>query len=159
MTAAAPGSPSTDRRRLARSFGQAADSYDRFRPDYPSAAVTAAVDSAQRVLDLGAGTGKLTRLLPAAGAQQVWAVEPDLQMRGVLTATSPNTTVLPGSAERIPLQDAAVDVVVVGQACTGSISTARCRRSPGCCGPEGAWCVCGTPPTDAMNSPEIGCAR
>lgn len=78
--------------------------------------MAAAVDSAHRVLDLGAGTGKLTRLLPAAGARQVWAVEPDPQMLAVLAAATADATALQGSAEQIPLPDATLDVVVVGQA-------------------------------------------
>lgn len=116
MTSSAAPDPAARRRRLANSFGQAADFYDRFRPDYPAEAVAAAVDGAHRVLDLGAGTGKLTRLLSATGARQVWAVEPDPQMLAVLAAATPDATVLRGSAEQIPLPDAAVDVVVVGQA-------------------------------------------
>ncbi|WP_353650355.1 class I SAM-dependent methyltransferase [Nakamurella sp. A5-74] len=116
MTSSAVSDPAARRRRLANAFGQAADSYDRFRPDYPADAVAAAVDGAHRVLDLGAGTGKLTRLLSAAGARQVWAVEPDRQMLAVLAAATPDAIVLGGSAEQIPLPDAAVEVVVVGQA-------------------------------------------
>lgn len=64
MTSFAVPDPVARRRRLANSFGQAAESYDRFRPAYPADAVAAAVDSAHRVLDLEAGTGKLTRRNP-----------------------------------------------------------------------------------------------
>jgi ubiquinone/menaquinone biosynthesis C-methylase UbiE len=116
MTSSALPDLAARRRRLANSFGQVADLYDRFRPDYPPEAVATALDGAHRVLDLGAGTGKLTRLLSAAGAGQVWAVEPDPQMLAVLAAATPGAIVLQGSAEQIPLPDATVEVVVVGQA-------------------------------------------
>ncbi|UKZ10409.1 methyltransferase domain-containing protein [Streptomyces viridifaciens] len=70
---------------------------------------------ARRVLDLGAGTGKLTALLVDAGLDVV-AVEPDGSMRDRLAAAVPKAAVRAGSAERIPLPDASVDAVVVAQA-------------------------------------------
>lgn len=68
-----------------------------------------------RVVDLGAGTGLLTRVLLRLG-QHVVPVEPDEQMRAQLARATPGTTALAGSAERIPLPDADADAVVVGQA-------------------------------------------
>jgi SAM-dependent methyltransferase len=67
------------------------------------------------VVDLGAGTGILSRLLRELG-HDVIAVEPDEQMRGQLRAASPGITVLGGAAESIPLADGSVDAVVAGQA-------------------------------------------
>ena len=90
--------------------------YERGRPDYPSAAVTAIVAELElrpgrTVLDLAAGTGKLTRLLAPSGANVV-AVEPVREMRERLTGV----VALAGTAERIPLADGFVDAVTVGQA-------------------------------------------
>jgi SAM-dependent methyltransferase len=67
------------------------------------------------VLDLGAGTGLLTRALRALG-HDVVAVEPDPQMRAHLRAASPDVTALAGCAEQIPLPAGSVDAVVAGQA-------------------------------------------
>lgn len=100
----------------ALSFGAAARLYDAVRPDYPAAAVAWALGAAAlRVLDLGAGTGRLTGVLLAAG-HEVIAVDPDEQMSAVLAEGHPRATVLTGSAERIPLPEGAVDAVVCGQA-------------------------------------------
>ncbi|MEV7597210.1 methyltransferase domain-containing protein [Kitasatospora sp. NPDC089797] len=100
----------------ARSFGLAADSYQHGRPGYPQALIGSAVPrAARRVLDLGAGTGQLTRLLVEAGLDVV-AVEPDRGMRERLAAAVPGAAVRAGSAEHIPLPDNSVDAVVVAQA-------------------------------------------
>jgi SAM-dependent methyltransferase len=101
----------------ALSFGAAAGEYDRFRPGYPAEAVTFAVGTSApaRVVDLGAGTGLLTRALLALG-HTVVPVEPDPGMRAQLTAASPATTALAGSAEAVPLPDADADAVLAGQA-------------------------------------------
>ncbi|MER5479229.1 class I SAM-dependent methyltransferase [Streptomyces sp. NPDC002734] len=100
----------------ALSFGSAARLYDSIRPTYPAQAVTWAVGAEPlRVLDLGAGTGLLTGALRAVG-HEVIAVEPDEQMRAMAAERHPGTQVLAGSAEDIPLPDASVDAVVVGQA-------------------------------------------
>jgi SAM-dependent methyltransferase len=97
-------------------FGAAAEAYERGRPSYPEAGVQLLVDEldigpGRDVLDLGAGTGKLTCLLVRTGAPVV-AVEPVAAMRALLTCAP----VLDGTAEAIPLGDASVDAVVVGQA-------------------------------------------
>lgn len=100
----------------ARSFGTAADRYDRYRPTYAAAAVVWALgERGQRVADIGAGTGILSRLLRDLG-HDVVAVEPDDAMRARLTEASPGVTALAGAAEQIPLPDQSVDAVVAGQA-------------------------------------------
>jgi SAM-dependent methyltransferase len=89
--------------------------YERGRPGYPPEAITApGVPSSAAVLDLGAGTGKLTRLLAAYFAR-VTAVEPDSQMRRRLVASRPEVEVLTGRAEAIPIGDASVDAVFAAQ--------------------------------------------
>ena len=99
------------------SFGRAASDYAENRPDYAQAAVDWALALAPgpRVLDLGAGTGKLTATLAAAGADTT-AVEPDAAMLGELRRALPDVRALAGSAEAIPLPDASVDAVVAGNA-------------------------------------------
>lgn len=99
-----------------RSFDAAADSYERARPGYPAAAIEWLVpEAAGRVLDLAAGTGKLTRLLVRPG-RDVVAVEPLPGMRARLADAVPGIEALGGTAEDILLPDADVDSVVVGQA-------------------------------------------
>lgn len=100
----------------ARSFGAAAAAYERGRPAYPARAIDWLLPStARRVLDLGAGTGKLTRQLRERGLDVV-AVEPSSEMREQLTRALPDVRVLAGTAEAIPLDDQAVDAVLVAQA-------------------------------------------
>ncbi|MGC4877006.1 class I SAM-dependent methyltransferase [Micromonospora sp. DT43] len=101
----------------ALSFGAAAGDYDRFRPRYPEAAIRWALDGLDdaRIVDLGAGTGILTRDVQALG-HQVVPVEPDPGMRAQLARSTPGTTALAGSAEAVPLPDAAADAVLVGTA-------------------------------------------
>jgi SAM-dependent methyltransferase len=107
------GAPSPDR---ASSFGRAADAYRRARPGYPAEAVRWLVpEGATRVLDLAAGTGKLTQALLALGVDVV-AVEPDDAMRAQLEDAAPGALALPGRADDIPLEDGAVDAVLVAQA-------------------------------------------
>jgi SAM-dependent methyltransferase len=98
-------------------FGAAAAAYAEHRPDYAPAAVRWALDPApgQRVLDLGAGTGKLTATLVALGAEVI-AVEPDPAMLTELRCALPAVRALSGTAEAIPLPDASVDAVLAGQA-------------------------------------------
>jgi SAM-dependent methyltransferase len=104
------------RRAQAVSFGAAAGTYERARPTYPDEAIDWLLPpGARRVLDLGAGTGKLTRGLRDRGLDVV-AVEPSAGMRGQLARMLPAVPVLAGAAERIPLADHAVDAVLVAQA-------------------------------------------
>jgi SAM-dependent methyltransferase len=102
---------------LSSSFGTAAVAYAAHRPDYAQAAVRWAVEPApgRRVLDLGAGTGKLTVTLVTAGADVI-AVEPDPAMLAELRRRLPAVRAVPGSAEAIPLPDACVDAVLAGNA-------------------------------------------
>jgi SAM-dependent methyltransferase len=105
------------RRLLSSSFGAAAVAYAEHRPDYPEAAVRWALEGApgRRVLDLGAGTGKLTAGLLALGTE-VTAVEPDPGMLGELRRSLPEVPALRGGAEAIPLPDGSVDAVLAGNA-------------------------------------------
>jgi SAM-dependent methyltransferase len=98
----------------------AADVYERGRPDYPAAAVDRIVERldlrpGRTVLDLAAGTGKLTRLLVPSGAT-VLAVEPLREMRKELEGRVPGVVALAGTAEHIPLTDGFVNGVTVGSA-------------------------------------------
>jgi SAM-dependent methyltransferase len=101
----------------ALSFGQAATDYDRFRPTYPYDAVKWAIGGPppRDVVDLGAGTGLLTRVALAAG-YAVTPVEPDAGMRAQFAAATPDVATLAGSAESVPLPDHSVDAVISGQA-------------------------------------------
>lgn len=103
--------------RDARGFARAADAYERGRPEYPPEAVHLIAERldlrpGRTVLDLAAGTGKLTRPLVATGAR-VLAVEPIAEMRARLPA---EVETFDGVAEAIPLADGSVDAVTVGQA-------------------------------------------
>jgi SAM-dependent methyltransferase len=100
----------------AASFGAVADAYERARPGYPADAVRWLTgDEPCDVVDLGAGTGKLTRSLVALG-HRVTAVEPLEEMLERLRVAVPGTTALLGSAESLPLPDDAADVVTCAQA-------------------------------------------
>lgn len=104
----------------AKGFSAGADAYERGRPNYAPEAIATlvrelAIGPGTRVLDLAAGTGKLTRQLVDTGAELV-AVEPIAEMRAKLVETVPTAEALEGTAERIPLPNHSVDAVVVGQA-------------------------------------------
>jgi SAM-dependent methyltransferase len=100
-------------RAAATGFSRAAAEYERGRPGYPAAALEPlALSPDLVVLDLAAGTGKLTRMLVESGATVI-AVEPVAEMRAELPAS---VEVLDGTAERIPLADGSVDLVTVAQA-------------------------------------------
>lgn len=120
-------------RRRARSFGATAAAYAAHRPDYPADGIrwglAAAAGEVRRVVDLGAGTGKLSVGLQSLGLEVV-AVEPDLEMLAELSARFRSGRVrsghsrsgripvraVAGAAERIPLARASADAVLVGQA-------------------------------------------
>ena len=101
--------------------GDNASSYERGRPSYPPAAIehlahVLDIGPGRTVVDLGAGTGKFSRLLAATGARVI-AVEPQAAMREQLSAVAPSSVeVLDGGAEHIPLADASVDVVCAATA-------------------------------------------
>jgi SAM-dependent methyltransferase len=102
-----------------RSFELVADVYERARPEYPPEAVAWIAERldlrpGRIVLDLGAGTGKLTRALLETGAR-VLAVEPGDEMRARLEQAAPGAEALRGSAEHIPLPADAVDAITAGQ--------------------------------------------
>jgi len=108
--------PDQGRRMRAVSFGAIAGAYERGRPPYPFQALDWLLPpGAARVLDLGAGTGKLTRQLRDRGLDVI-AVEPSAGMRGQLRLAVPGVPVLAGTAEQIPLADRCVDAVLVAQA-------------------------------------------
>jgi ubiquinone/menaquinone biosynthesis C-methylase UbiE len=101
------------------SFGRAAEAYERSRPGYPAGAVAWLAEKlglgpGRTVVDLGAGTGKLSRLLVETGARVV-AVEPVEEMRRLLETVA-GVQALAGTAEAIPLPDASADACTVAQA-------------------------------------------
>jgi SAM-dependent methyltransferase len=111
-----PASDQEQLRARAKSFGGAASIYDRARPGYPDAVVDWLLPAGQpQVVDLGAGTGKLTRLIADRGVD-VTAVEPSDGMREKLHSALPAVPALAGSAEEMPLADDSIDAVLVAQA-------------------------------------------
>ncbi|MCU1549571.1 MAG: putative enzyme [Glaciihabitans sp.] len=101
---------------MAASFDRAADVYERSRPEYPADAVDWLIPpGAKTALDIGAGTGKLTRALAARGLDVI-AVDPSPKMLDQLRSALPDAIVHVGTAEDIPLADASVDVVLAAQA-------------------------------------------
>ncbi|WP_319456442.1 MULTISPECIES: class I SAM-dependent methyltransferase [unclassified Mycobacterium] len=104
------------RQRRSLSFGEEAAAYERGRPSYPPEAIDWLLPPGARdVLDLGAGTGKLTIRLVERGLEVV-AVDPIPEMLEVLSSSLPDTPALLGTAEEIPLPDDSVDSVLVAQA-------------------------------------------
>lgn len=105
---------------MATSFGAAAGSYEAGRPEYPFEAVAWMLAElpagSRRIADVGAGTGKLTRALVGAEGAEVVAVDPDPLMLSALREAVPGVPTFVGTAERLPLPDASVDAVVLGQA-------------------------------------------
>jgi SAM-dependent methyltransferase len=101
-------------------FERAADAYERGRPDFPPIAIATLLSGldlrpGRRLLELGAGTGKLTRMLAPSGASIV-AIEPVAAMRDRLSERAPAAEVVEAVAESIPLTDASVDAAVAAQA-------------------------------------------
>ena len=130
---------------MSMSFGSEAQTYESGRPDYPIQAVdwmlqpVAGGERSIRVADVGAGTGKLTRAVRELGAEVV-AVDPDPQMLATLREHVHGVPTFVGSAERLPLPDASVDAVLLGQAwhwvepAAGSAEVGRVLRSGGVLG-------------------------
>lgn len=107
------------RTELAESFDAIAAAYELGRPEYPDAVLEwwderGAFEPGHSVLDLAAGTGKLTRLLPIVC--ELHAVEPLANMRNEFAAAVPDVNVLDGTAEQIPYPDDTFDTVLVAQA-------------------------------------------
>lgn len=101
-------------------FARASEAYEQGRPGYPAKAISRLAEELQLrpgrvVLDLAAGTGKLTAHFVETGAEVV-AVEPVDEMRAVLERELPGVRALAGTAEAIPLDASSVDAVTVGQA-------------------------------------------
>jgi SAM-dependent methyltransferase len=120
LSAAGTQAETAERLRHGSSFGAAAAAYAEHRPGYAEAAVRWALEPVLareplRVLDLGAGTGKLTQTLVRLGAE-ITAVEPDPGMLAELRRELPSVRSLAGSAEDIPLPDGSADAVLAGQA-------------------------------------------
>jgi SAM-dependent methyltransferase len=102
--------------RAAHGFDSAADVYDRVRPGYPPEAIAwFGVEPGQTVVDLAAGTGKLTAPLVQTGASVI-AVEPSEGMLAVLREAAPQAESMMGTAEDIPLPSSSADAVLVAQA-------------------------------------------
>jgi SAM-dependent methyltransferase len=104
----------------ARGFAGAGDVYEQGRPDYPAEAVAhlarvLAIIPGSRVLDLGAGTGKLTRRFTPTGAWLL-ALEPVEGLRRTFARQGAAVPVVGGTAEAIPLGDGTIDAVVAGTA-------------------------------------------
>ncbi|HEX3839745.1 MAG TPA: class I SAM-dependent methyltransferase [Acidimicrobiales bacterium] len=89
-----------------------ASTYERFRPGPPEAAIAWMLpDSPTTVVDLGAGTGAMTKDL-VGKADRIIAIEPDDRMRGILAGNLPQVTALRGAGESMPLDTSSVDVVL-----------------------------------------------
>jgi SAM-dependent methyltransferase len=133
------------REEMSTSFGAAAGTYESGRPEYPAEAVAwmlqpvASPARRLRVADVGAGTGKLTRVVAASGAEVV-AIDPDPAMLATLRDAVPGVPTFVGTAERLPLPDAGLDAIVLGQAwhwvdpVAGSREVGRALRSGGVLG-------------------------
>lgn len=130
---------------MSTSFGSAAGTYESGRPDYPTQAVdwmlqpVVGGERSLRVADVGAGTGKLTRAVVELGAEVV-AIDPDAKMLAALREHVHGVPTFVGSAESLPLPDASVDAVLLGQAwhwvdpAAGSAEVGRVLRSGGVLG-------------------------
>ena len=103
-----------------KGFETAGDSYERGRPEYPATAVDyltkkIGIGPGRKILDLGAGTGKFTKMIANLGAE-LHAVEPVRGMRVKFSSLLPEIQILEGTAENIPIPDASFDAIVVAQA-------------------------------------------
>ena len=105
---------------VSRGFASSAQLYEKIRPEYPDAAVDILVRElgiarGRVVIDVGAGTGKLTRLLTRTGATVI-AVEPLAEMRERIAETVPLAVPFEGTAERMALRDGSAHAITVAQA-------------------------------------------
>jgi SAM-dependent methyltransferase len=146
------------RAEFARSFLNAGETYERYRPGFPATAVSIFLPSrVGTVLDLGAGTGKLTRLMVAL-ADAVIAVDPSAQMLDQLTLACPTVDARVGTAERIPLGDATVDLVTVAQAFHWFDKDRACAEIRRVLRPRGALALVANIP-DASCGWDVACGR
>ena len=127
-------------------FSTQAATYAQGRPNYPRQLTgwlmdVLGVDGHSRVIDLGAGTGKFTRLLSTL-APTLIAVEPVQAMGAQLTRLLPDVRLVNGTAEAIPLETASADAVVCAQAFHWFSTQAALAESTACSSPKGAsgWC-------------------
>jgi SAM-dependent methyltransferase len=140
MNAALEGPDGTTWQAQRTSFGAVASSYHTFRPSWPAATAAwltgtepggpLASKQPLDVLDLGAGTGKLSSTLAGAG-HRVTAVDPSAGMLAVLADSLPQVRTVTGAAEHLPLPDDAFDAVTVAQAwhwVDPSAAAAECAR-------------------------------
>jgi SAM-dependent methyltransferase len=137
----------------ARSFDRAAEEYERTRPDYPPEVLDLVpVAASAEVLDVGAGTGKLTRIL-VGRYRRVVAVEPLDGMRAILERVVPQAEALPGSAERVPLPDGSVDAVFAGQAFHWFATDEAVSELARVLQPGGVLCLVWNAPDESRPSP------
>jgi ubiquinone/menaquinone biosynthesis C-methylase UbiE len=103
----------------AQGFEQAATLYEQARPTYPDEAIDLIKSLCNKpdiIIDLGAGTGKLTRLLGPIGAREIIAIEPVLSMRENLKKIPIITKIIDGTAEHISFEDNTIDIIICAQA-------------------------------------------
>jgi SAM-dependent methyltransferase len=122
-------------------FSRSAATYDRARPDYPDAAIdrfwsALGLKRGARVIDVGAGTGKLTAPLAERGAD-VLAIEPVEEMRARIAARAPAARAQAGVAERLPAADGWADAIVAGQAFHWFANEPALAEFSRCLRPEG----------------------
>lgn len=131
----------SDTNARATSFGTAAQDYDRYRVGLPEAVVEGILPSGiAAALDLGAGTGAMTRRL-VGRAERVYAVDPDPRMTRLLADSCPGVSVHQGTAERIPLPDECVDAVVVASAWHWADPAAAIPEIARVLRPSGTLCI------------------
>ena len=112
MDASIPDPPAQEKAKRAASFGGVAVEYARYRPGPPPESVDWVLDGeVRRVVDLGAGTGALSRVL-VRRVEEVVAVEPDERMRSVLVEALPEVRAVDGRGEAMPVPDGWADAVV-----------------------------------------------
>jgi SAM-dependent methyltransferase len=140
-------------------FGRAAREYERGRPEWPVELIDRVVERLglgprTTALDLGAGTGKLTRaLVPRVG--HVYAVEPDEAMRAVLEEVVPGAEARAGQADGIPLGDSAVDVVFSAEAFHWFATAETIAELERVLAPRGGLAIFWNIPEEEME-PELG---
>ena len=122
--------PSHEKAKRSGSFGHVASDYERYRPGPPAAAVDWILSSGRRkrIVDLGAGTGALSRLL-VERADEVIAIEPDDRMRAVLVEEVPLARAVAGRGESMPLPDGHVEAIIAAARGTGW-TRSRLSRKP-----------------------------